>query len=270
MIILDYPNQKLFNNALTSSAVMVLQKNRNLQQFEYNNITKKITYNIKKNMLNDKWIFTEHSINDNRDKVFFSDFFKASITIATQRNKVFVIDSEMKLRLNLENGSLRNAISPRNKNSNNKEYIIFPYMLRNNSVLKFQEEDFKKKYPNTYQYLIQNREELDKRQADESAQWFEYGRSQAIQNMNKEKLLLSTVVTNKVNVYSIGSKGIPYSGIYIIAQANYDLEVARKILESQEFFKYVIKIGTPASGKSVRITADDINKFEFSRREFDL
>ncbi|NFE75391.1 SAM-dependent methyltransferase [Clostridium botulinum] len=270
MIIFDYPNQKLFNNALTSSAVMVLQKNSNLQEFQYRNITKNITYNINKNMLNNKWIFTEQGVSDNKDTVFFSDFFKASTTIATQRNKVFVIGSEMKLRLNLENGSLRNAISPRNKNSNNKEYIIFPYMLRNNSVLKFQEEEFKNKYINTYQYLVQNREELDKRQADESAQWFEYGRSQAIQNMNQKKLLTSTVVTNKINIYTIGRKEIPYSGIYIITQANYDLEVARRILESKEFFKYVIKIGTPASGKSVRITADDINKFKFSRSKFGL
>ncbi|OSB04550.1 SAM-dependent methyltransferase [Clostridium botulinum] len=270
MIIFDYSNQKLFNNALTSSAVMVLQKNSKLQKFQYKNITKSNIYNIDKNKLTDKWIFENSNVDKNEEKVFFCDYFRASITIATQRNKVFVVDSGTRLRLNLENGSLRNAISPRNKNSDNKEYIIFPYKLRNNSVLKFQEEEFKKKYPNTYQYLLQNREELDKRKADESAQWFEYGRSQAIQNMNQKKLLISTVVTNKVNVYSVGSKEIPYSGIYIIPQANYDLEVARRILESQEFLNYVIKIGTPASGKSVRITADDINKFEFSRREFAL
>ncbi|MBX4263773.1 Eco57I restriction-modification methylase domain-containing protein [Clostridium estertheticum] len=268
--IFDYPNQKLFNNALTSSAVMVLQKNSNLQEFQYRNNTKNITYNINKNRLNDKWIFMDKYDGDDGETVLFSDFYRASITIATQRNKVFVIDSETKLRLNLENGSLRNAISPRNKNYDNKEYIIFPYRLRNNSVQRFQEEEFKEKYPITYQYLVRSREELDKRDADERAQWFEYGRSQAIQNMNQKKLLISTVVTNKVNVHSIGRKEIPYSGIYIISEANYDLDVARRILESQEFFNYVIKIGTPASGKSVRITADDINKFLFSRREFAL
>ncbi|MBU3098078.1 MULTISPECIES: Eco57I restriction-modification methylase domain-containing protein [Clostridium] len=266
--IFDYPNQKLFSNALTSSAVMVLHKNRNLHEFQYSDITKNITYNINKSILNDKWIFTEQNLSDNGEKVLFSDSFKASITIATQRNKVFVVDSETKIRLNLERGSLRNGISPRNKSSNNKEYIIFPYMVRNNAALKFQEEEYKKKYPNTYQYLVQNREELNKRQADESAQWFEYGRSQAIQNMNRRKLLISTVVTNKVNVYLIGPKEVPYSGIYIIAKANNNLDIARRILESEDFFNYVIKIGTPASGKSVRITADDINKFKFLRRGF--
>lgn len=268
--IFDYPNQKLFKNALTSSAVMLLQKNSNLQELQYSNITKGVSYIINKSSLKDKWIFTDNDVNSDMEKVLFSDFFKASITIATQRNNVFVVDLETKLRLNLENGSLRNAISPRNKTYNNKEYIIFPYILRGGSVVKFQEEEFKKKYPNTYQYLVKNREELNKRNADENAQWFEYGRSQAIQNMNQKKLLISTVVTNKVNVYSIGRKEIPYSGIYITAEENYDLEVARKILESKEFFKYVIEIGTPASGRSVRITADDINKFQFSRSDFTL
>jgi hypothetical protein len=202
-------------------------------------------------MLNDKWVFVGKSDYDKGQTVLFGDFFKASITIATQRNKVFVVNLETKRRLNLENGSLRKAISPRNKSYKYKEYIIFPYRLRRNLVLKFQEEEYKKKYPNTYQYLLKNREELDDRQADETAQWFEYGRSQAIQNMNKKKLLISTVVTNKVNVYSIGRSEIPYSGIYIIAEANYDLELAKRILESDKFLNYVKKIGTPASGKSV-------------------
>lgn len=268
--IFDYPNQKLFDNALTSSAIMVLQKNSNLEQFKYKNITKDITYNINKNILTDKWMFQEDNVSQNEEKVFFGDFFKAAITIATQRNKVFVIDSEKHSRLNLEQEVLRTAISPRNMNCKKKEFIIFPYKLIQNSVKKFDEKELKQQYPNTYKYLLQNKNELNKRNADKSAQWFEYGRSQAIQNMNQKKLLISTVVTNKVNVYSIGRKEIPYSGIYVIAEANYELEAARIILESKEFFNYVMQIGTPASGKSVRITADDINKFQFFKSEFNL
>lgn len=270
VIIFDYPNQKLFSNALTSSAIMILKKNSNLNRFQYSNITKGTVHNIDKDILKDKWMFMDHFMDDNVKKEFFSNFFKASITIATQRNKIFVVDSETKLKLNLEDGSLREAISPRNRIYGNKEYIIFPYIVKDTSVIRFQEKEFKRKYPNTHKYLLQNKEELGKRRADESAQWFEYGRSQAIQNMNKKKLLISTVVTNKVNVYSIGCNEVPYSGIYITSEENYDLDIAKRILESEEFFNYVIKIGTPASGKSVRITADDINKFSFISNEYAL
>ena len=49
----------------------------------------------------------------------------------------------------------------------------------------------------------------------------------------------------------------------IIRKYRYDLKIAKKILESEEFLKYVHGIGTPASGKSLRITAKDINEFTF-------
>ncbi len=264
----DYPNQKLFKDALTSSAIMLLQKNSNLNQFEYKNITQKNSNIIKKSLLTDKWIFKTQNSNNLFDKVFFKDFFKASITIATQRNKIFVIDMKKKISLNLENDLIKKAISPRNKVYNYKEFIIFPYIINGDNVTKFEEEDFKKNYPNIYKYLLENKEELDNRKADKSAQWFEYGRSQAIQNMGQNMLLVSTVVTNTVNVYDVSDDEIPYSGIYITTKGAYDLKVAKYILQSNEFLNYVLKIGTPASGKSVRITADDVNMFEFSMSKF--
>ena len=49
----------------------------------------------------------------------------------------------------------------------------------------------------------------------------------------------------------------------MISEKGYDLKIAKKILESEEFLKYVHGIGTPASGKSLRITAKDINEFTF-------
>ena len=85
--------------------------------------------------------------------------------------------------------------------------------------------------------------------------------------MNKPKLLVSTVVTNEVNVYEVSSRAVPYAGIYIISDNGYDLEIARRILKSSSFLQYIKGIGTPASGKSLRITANDINNFKFSMEE---
>ena len=269
--IFDYPNQKLFKNALTSSALILLVKNSNLRNFQYNNISQNINFNIDKKTLTDKWIFKDvNNINNSNESICFGDLFKAAMTIATQKNKVFVVSLETRLKFCLENELLKSAISPRNKNYENKEYIIFPYKLKKNCIKKFKEEEFKEKYPNTYKYLKENREELIRRNADKNAQWFEYGRSQAIRNMNQKKVLISTVVTNKVKAYILDVEQIPYSGIYIIKTGNYDLNVAKNILESESFFKYIQQIGTPASGNSLRITAADINNFRFNREEFDL
>ena len=262
----DYPNRKLFKNAMTSSAIMLLKKRRYVQNLEYRNVSEGKHIIINKEDLSGKWIFDPRDNND--QEVRFGDFFKASMAVATQRNKIFVISESLKNELNLERGVLREAVSPRNQKNGNREYIIFPYMIRNDQVLNYSEAEFRTKYPKTYSYLLQNRDELDKRDADKCAQWFEFGRSQALQNMNKEKLLVSTVVTNSIYTYNVRHYAIPYAGIYIISPFGHDLEIAKSILESEQFFRYICGIGTPASGKSLRITARDINEFKFRKEDF--
>ena len=262
----DYPNKKLFKNAMTSSSIMLLKKRQYVQNLEYRNISEGKDIIINKADLSGKWIFDPR---DNSDQeVRFGDFFKASMAVATQRNKIFVVSETLKDELNLEIGALREAVSPRNQKNGNKEYIIFPYMIRNNQVLNYSEAEFRTQYPKTYVYLLQNRDELNQRDADKSAQWFEFGRSQALQNMNQEKLLVSTVVTNSIYIYNVQYYAIPYAGIYIVSPFGYDLKIAKNILESEQFLKYICGIGTPASGKSLRITARDINEFKFRKEDF--
>ena len=82
--------------------------------------------------------------------------------------------------------------------------------------------------------------------------------------MNQNKLLLSTIVTDKVEVYELDAETIPYSGIYItIKDERYNLDDALRILKSREFMEYVMNLGISVSGKSKRITCKDINNYEF-------
>lgn len=261
----DYPNKKLFDNAMTSSAVMLLKKSGFVPQLCYENVPKCKRILIDKTVLRGKWIFGGDY---QKQEVCFGDFFNASMAIATQRNSIFVISEEIKKKHMIERGAVRVAVSPRNQKYGNKEVIIFPYMIRNDMVINYTEDEFRNKYPRTYDYLVYNKGELGKRDSDKSAQWFEYGRSQALQNMNKHKLLISTVFTNEIKVYEVNNRAIPYAGIYIISDKGYDLNIAKTILESDKFIKYIKGIGTPASGSSLRITANDVNNFSFIREDF--
>lgn len=53
--------------------------------------------------------------------------------------------------------------------------------------------------------------------------------------MEQEKLLTSFVVTNKVNIYKLGSDVIPYSGIYITQKSQFSLKVAFELLNEERF-----------------------------------
>ena len=224
-------------------------------------MTENNSFSIQKDVLNEKWIFKKHQVGK-AGLVRFGDRFHASVSVATQLNKAFLVDRYCDIE---ETEILKNAAAPRALRYGKKEYIIFPYYYDEVGKIKnFTEEQFENKYPLTFLHLTKYKEKLLKRDADLKAKWFEYGRSQALAHLNQNKLLLSTVVTNKVEIYKLDAETIPYSGIYItVKDERYNLDDAMQILMSKEFMEYVMSLGISVSGKSKRITCKDINNYEF-------
>lgn len=217
-------------------------------------------------MLEGKWVFSNHYLS-NDNQVRFGDVFNAAVTIATLYNKAFVLSEEKKNELGLESEMVKPAVSPRSLRYRRNEYIIFPYMYVCGKLTHLTLEEFSGQYPLTELYLQKYRKELDNRNSDKSALWFEYGRSQALAHLNNCKLLMSTIVTDKVEVYNLDENTIPYSGIYITQlREDYTLQCAEQILRSKDFMDYVKRIGIPVSGTSIRITCNDVNNFRFTRR----
>lgn len=110
---------------------------------------------------------------------------------------------------------------------------------------------------------ISNR--IEKRKSDEKAQWFEYGRSQAISKVLGEKLIIPMVITNKVSICKAEYNQIPYAGYFIKCNPNssLSLEQAKTILESKEFYSFVKAYGTPTTPTSYRISVNDIKEYRF-------
>lgn len=274
--IYDYTSIKLFTretidqDRLTSSSVMILKKNSNEDNIEYIDIAKNKTLTLPKGNLVKKWVFRENVLNENK-KNKFSDYFHASNTIATLYNKAYVIseytETEEYIRTKdgyeIEKDIIRDTISPKNFKKNKKEKIIFPYYYENEELMRYTQETFEQRYPKACKYLKKYSDSLEKRKSDKNAKWFEYGRSQALRNSNKPKILLSTVITNKVKVELLSEDNIPYSGIYITQKGNKSLKEAEKILKSNKFLEYIQAKGINASGNSLRITSQDINEFMF-------
>jgi len=262
----DYSQINLFDKIQTSSSILSLQKQKTEQPIKYYKTKDQIPLFIERASLKEeKWVFGYNMIEKKIESAKrFGDYYKASMAIATQRNNIFVLDEETIQQNNIEEGILRHAASPKNlskKDNKKNEYIIFPYSIQGEEVSRYQSIELKNDFPNAYLYLKENEEELLKRDKDKNAEWFEYGRSQALQHINKNKLLVSTVVTTRINVYELDEETIPYAGIFITALGDNDLNDAKKILESEDFLEYAKGNGTPASGKSVRITVNVINNY---------
>ena len=96
-------------------------------------------------------------------------------------------------------------------------------------------------------------------------EWFEYGRTQGIQHIFEDKLVLSLVITNKVNLYEADSRIVPYAGAYIRMQPNseFTLKDAAEILQTERFISYVRSKGTPTTTISFRLSVRDIEDYLF-------
>ena len=271
-VIKDYTQEKVFNNALVKSSIMVLDKRRQQQVLHYRDMTLEKEINIPVNQLTDKWFFTENLVNGTYR---FGDYFKVSHVVATLLNEAYIIKEEDYQETeygflckghNIEKNMVRDAAAPKSLRYQKNEKIIFPYIYDDGHLVRFEEGEFETNYPETAAYLNEFRDDLDKRQSDISAKWYEYGRSQALAGLDSDKLLISTVITENVVVYRLNRECIPYAGMYIVrSQDNnqYTLEDAARILESSDFRQYVLDVGIHISGNSLRITSKDVEDYRF-------
>lgn len=270
--IYDYDGEKLFKKRLTTSSIIVCKSGINLPYIDYLNIPKNLEQRIEKTALEEKWIFSNDIDNS---QFIFGDYFKVSVSVATLCNDAFVINDYQLENgdicvdgIAIENDAIRRCASPRSLTLNRTEYIIFPYIYNEQGILKKQGEFFEINFPNAVRYLNKFKDRLDKRKSDSSAKWFEYGRSQALSHINQEKLLISTLVSNRVRINRLEADVVPYSGIVITAIDDLDLDYASRILQSDSFLDYVNKVGIKANGVSVRISPVDIKNYKFNMEDY--
>lgn len=268
----DFTQEKMFNNALVKSAIMVLNKNRQDDILHYIDVTLNKKLDLQINLLGNKWFFTDHISKGVRR---FGDYFKVSHAVATLLNEAYVLKEGRYKELDnyfecnhhvIEKAIIRETATPRSLRYGRREKIIFPYYYENNQLQRYGEDEFHNLFPGAYEYLQNFQENLAKRKSDNSSKWFEYGRSQALSKLNEEKILISTVITSEVFPYRLNRECIPYAGMYIVMRKNnneFSLDDAIDILKNRDFMQYVLDVGIHISGSSLRITCKDIEEYRF-------
>lgn len=264
----DYTTQKLFDNALVASAVIVIDTSIDTTTILYNNIVDNSQSMINKNTLGERWVFKKIK---NTGLKRFGDFFNVSHSIATLLNEAYVIKTWKDSKdyylcdgYQIEKATVKEAAAPRRLAYGKKELIIFPYRYINGELKRYTENEFEQQFPQTTAFLNRLRVKLEKRNIDSHANWFEYGRSQALSSLNTEKVLLSTIITKKIKLYRLPKDCIPYAGVFIQQKGyKYSLEDAVNILTSQNFLDYAYSVGININGISIRITSKDIKEYRF-------
>lgn len=135
---------------------------------------------------------------------------------------------------------------------------LFPYDTKGQPVNK--EELFS--HPPIADYLGLHKNELLKGKTEEThPTWYLYGRSQALKDVWKDKIVINTLVKDassvKVNRCPKGS-GV-YSGLYILTDETY--EIIRDLLCSDDFIAYVSLLRNYKSGGYYTFNTKDVEQF---------
>ncbi len=147
--------------------------------------------------------------------------------------------------------------------TNENEQILFPYQLENKRYKVISEEKIMTDFPYTYKYLLNNKQELESRDLDKGAIWYEFGRSQGVQSIHNEKIVLSKLVNGQIDYYKVPEDVLMYSGLFIIKNKHYsDWSVIENVLKSDDFYKYIRLTGKDFSGGYKSITSKQIKEFE--------
>lgn len=145
------------------------------------------------------------------------------------------------------------------KGSTGKAYkAIFPYKINKEMVERVEE-----KYLDTavLNYLKQHKEHLLNRSIEKNSKWFEYGRSQGILDIYKNKLSINNLTKDgSLKIVEATGKGV-FSGLYILYENEEEkLNIVEK-LNSKEFFKYIKTLKKYKSGGYYTFSSKELEQF---------
>ncbi len=280
--LIDFKANKVFKGFSTYTAITIIQKNYLENHFEYKElINNKIEFvnNVNfENLSKNDWSFSntideDFLANLEKDRnCAIKDFFDVQYGFATLRDKIFISKikkhNEELVYFNdflVEKSILKTIIKgSRFKGKiNENEVILFPYEFENKRYKAISEDKLQEKYPNAYNYLLNNKKELEKRDIDKGSLWYEFGRSQGVQSIHHEKIVLSTLVNGQVNFYKVPKNVMMYSGLFIIKNKEFsDWNLIENTLKSDEFYKYIRLTGKDFSGGYKSITSKQIKEFK--------
>lgn len=274
----EYGSRQVFDEVLTSAAIVLVDNNCVSKHVKYQNNMSRISCKetmIPRQTLREAniWCFSRNpgSVGKRR----FGDYFRVSSSVATLCNDAFVLKGWSKLNEDfiedtmsgerIEIGAVRCAARPSCCRGKRDQYIIFPYSF--NSITKiweiWTETEFRRKFPNAFAHLRKYKKRLLNRDSDKGMAWYGYGRSQALDSVRGDKLLISQVVTKGVNVHWLHDAELPYSGYYIQPKSSMKLRTAERVLASRAFAAYAQSVGIGLNGNSMRLTTTNILDYKW-------
>jgi len=205
--------------------------------------------------------------------------YKIRNGLATLKNDLFIFKEEEEdnsyyyrvyegIKYKIEKAICINVAKPnimRNENDLKEkiEKAIYPYKKCNNRIEIIPETELAEIYPETYKFLLSNKQTLlkrDKGKVDKYPAWYAYGRTQGMNNQGK-KLLIPYMAEKGVAIVSQEEDLLFYCGYAIFSESVETLQILKKLIESRVFLYYISNTSKPYSKGYMSLAKNYIKTF---------
>ena len=217
--IIDYKDEKIFPGISVYCCITIFTK-KEKEYLLYN--SKKIYYSDI-NVNNCLFNLSKNDMNET-----LKGMCKISNGIATLKDKVYVHKEKL-----YDEPCWEEIMT-----SGKKEYVIYPY--KNGNLIE--ENILKKENPNTYEYLLKNKDELSKRDKGNKKykRWYAYGRSQSLIKPKNDSIYIPCFLNpDDIEKYIKIDKGMLFKGCLCVEPKDVlDIDKIRGlIISNKEYIK---------------------------------
>lgn len=145
-----------------------------------------------------------------------------------------------------------------------RKKAIFPYQIENGQTSVIPEEEFSKRFPNTYNYLLSKKDILetrDKGKGEYYDVWYAYGRNQSLESY-KFKLFFPHISPTTPNYVINNEPSLLFvNGLAIVGENERELQYLSKIMSSRLFWFYIVNSSKPYGSGYYSLSRNYIKNF---------
>lgn len=266
--IIDFKDNMIFSPVRTYNTICKFNKAKN-ETFNYsvvrksNKIEKELLnlkfYNMSIDKLdNHRWVISDEKTLKNISNIESQEISLKELIrtgIATLKDEVFLVEKGDDGYIKKHNNKVYNIDSDSVVDlykisdikgdkipSEIKRYIIFPYFYdhEKGKYTFIEEVDFKEKFKSTYDYLLDRKNDLSKRDKGKpnNVGWYAYGRSQGFNNFGS-KLLFPTFSDRPKFTFVDEKEALICNGYSVLESKRLPLDIVQKILNSEVMDYYI-------------------------------
>ncbi len=284
--IIDFGSEQVFKSKNTYTCICFIE-NRNQDFITYTNsesnkLKRKQSFkNISYGVLDSKkgWNLKDNKTISKIEStgIPFGELYQTRHGIATLKNDIYIfrpIDEDENY-FYLQNGSLykiekgicrdivnSNKLSREISLNNLKEKVIFPYDQHVKPKL-FDEILIKANFPEAYKYLQNKRKLLAERDKGKGnyENWFAFGRTQSLEKI-KNKMFFPKYSDRTPNfIINSDDDLLFYNGLAVVGSSEAEMEIIKKIMESNIFWYYIKTTSKPYSSDYYSLNGNYIKNF---------